>query len=81
MTAGRSAGDRNKVRVAAVFPNMFPDPGDGFFNIDNVGRKCCLGAQTIVDCNAQPAPLCHVVHQWLRLLFLLPDDPCAAVHL
>ena len=79
--AGRTAGDGNKIRIAAVFRDILPDPGNGFFHIDDVSGKCGLRAETVIDGHAQPAPLGHMVHERQRLLLFLANHPGAPMHL
>ena len=79
VTPGRPPGQGDERRVTAVLGDVLSDPGDGPLAVDDVVRPGGLGAEPVVDGDADPAPGDQLVEHGLALLALVPDDPGAAV--
>ena len=81
MPACRAAGDRHEVGVAAVFGDVFLDPGQRALDVDDVVGPGVHGAHPVADGDADPSAFGHPAHQRIGLRTTHADRPRAARHL
>ena len=80
MPSRRATGDNNKVRVAAILLYVGLYPGNGLFNVDDLGGIGVPGREPIIDRDTHPAHFNHAVQQWLSLIGLVAHHPGTAMN-
>ena len=77
--SGRSAGDEDLLRVAAVLACMVVHPRDRSLGVDQRIREGRVRAQSVVRLDAEPASAREVIHDRQALLILPAVGPRASV--
>ena len=81
MSSRRTTRDNNKVRVATIFLNVGFNPGNGLFDVDDLGGISVPGREPIINRHTNPAHFNHAVQEWLSLMRLVAHHPGAAMHM
>src|SRR6185312_13950954 len=72
MAAGRTTGNGNEVRVAALVGDVRPDPREGALDVNDVIGPRVARAVPVIDRHADPPQLRKVAHQWMACPRLFP---------
>jgi len=78
MAAGRTTGNGNEVRVAAVVGDVRLDPREGALDVNDVIGPRVARAVPVIDRHADPAQLRKVAHQWMGLSAFVSRRPRTA---